>query len=314
MRRQIRLFLRLLGPAIFLGILYWYVDLQEFKIFLGNLKWSYFWVSLAVVPALVLVRTLRWKIILSTWGIHHPLWRYFKIYFVEMVAVMVVATVGTFIKAFYLKSEHGLLRPGLSIVADKFFDYLLPFFFGLASAFLVWLEIGANTSLVIIFAVVLMMFFPARKTVLIFNRHLVPNRLRTLFHTHNRDVNEYLADIYQALDFRNYALSVLGFVLYFFAIYFLSLGINLTLSFSQMVMILSITTLFSVIPVSFLGVGAQDVGFLYVFQLFNYRPEDAVLFSLALLFLRLAILLLGAIFWMINPPPLAGRISEQAIS
>ncbi len=69
--------------------------------------------------------------ILSNYDISYTIWQCFKIYFVEMVAIMVVATVGTFAKAVYLKRDgHGLLLPVLSIMAEKYYDYLLPLIFG----------------------------------------------------------------------------------------------------------------------------------------------------------------------------------------
>ena len=43
-----------------------------------------------------MIRSYRWKKILAQYNIPYSLWQCFKIYFVEMLAVMVVAVVGNF--------------------------------------------------------------------------------------------------------------------------------------------------------------------------------------------------------------------------
>ena len=134
-----KIYLRLLGPLIFIIILYFYVDLNELKKIFSVLRWRYFGISLALVPPLILLRSSRWRRILINYDISYSRWQCFKVYFVEMVAVMIVAVVGTFSKAVYLKRDgYGLLRPILTIIIEKYYDYLLPLIFGIISVFLVW--------------------------------------------------------------------------------------------------------------------------------------------------------------------------------
>jgi uncharacterized membrane protein YbhN (UPF0104 family) len=85
----------------------------------------------------------------------------------------------------------------------------------------------------------------------------------------------------------------------------LTKGLNLELSFFQVVLIMTITSLITLIPISFLGIGTRDVGLLAVFNFFGHTPEQAVALSMALLLLRIAIVFMGSIFWFIDPPPLA---------
>ena len=86
-------------------------------------------------------------------------------------------------------------------------------------------------------------------------------------------------------------------------IYYLSNGLNLELSFFQVVLIMTITSLITLIPISFFGIGTRDAGLLVVFKWFGYAPEQAVALSMALLLLRIAIVCMGSIFWFIDPPP-----------
>jgi uncharacterized membrane protein YbhN (UPF0104 family) len=67
---------------------------------------------------------------------------------------------------------------------------------------------------------------------------------------------------------------------------------------------MTITSLVAMIPISFLGIGTRDAGLLAVFKWFGHTPEQAIALSMALLSLRIAIVLMGSIFWLSDPPPL----------
>ena len=111
--------------------------------------------------------------------------------------------------------------------------------------------------------------------------------------------------IHDMLGFKIYIFSVGAFGLYFISIYFLTRGLNLELTFFQVVLIMTITSLITMIPISFLGIGTRDAGLLAVFSFFGHTPEQAVALSMALLVLRIAIVFMGSIFWFADPPPLA---------
>jgi uncharacterized membrane protein YbhN (UPF0104 family) len=124
---KLKFLLRLTGPLIFIILVYFYVDLREFKKIIFAIHWPLFVLSAAITPVLVYIRSLRWWIILTGYGMAYSSWQCFKIYFVEMVVIMVVATVGTLAKVIYLKRDgYGLLQPILTVLTDKYYDYLLP--------------------------------------------------------------------------------------------------------------------------------------------------------------------------------------------
>jgi uncharacterized membrane protein YbhN (UPF0104 family) len=232
-------------------------------------------------------------------------------YFVEMVVIMVVATVGTFAKVIYLKRDgYGLLQPILTIITDKYYDYLLPLIFGVASVFLVWLKLDADVGLVIFSLATGLAFFPARRACLLLSSGMIPNRLKALLFKKVGNIEEHLAHIYDTLNFRIYVYSVAAFGLYFASIYFLAKGLHLELSFFQVVLIMTITSLIAFIPISFFGIGTRDAGLVAVFSFFGHSPEQAVALSMALLLLRIAVVFMGSLFWFIDPPPL-GEMKEQ---
>jgi uncharacterized membrane protein YbhN (UPF0104 family) len=303
---KLKFFLRLIGPVIFFILLYLYVDARVLiKVLLAS-KWTFFILSLALIPPLIFIRSIRWRIILSKYDITYTKWQCFKIYFVEMVAIMVVATVGTFAKAVYLKRDgHGLLLPLLSILAEKYYDYLLPLIFGAISVFLVWMNLGSNIGLGLFIFITCLAFIPARKVCLLVSPRFFPKRFKELLVKKGWKINEHLQKIHDILNFKIYIYSIGAFGLYFISIYFLTKGLNLELSFFQVVLVMTITSLITLIPISFLGIGTRDAGLLAVFNFFGHTPEQAVALSMALLLLRIAIVFMGSIFWFVDPPPIA---------
>ena len=176
-----KLCLRLIGPLIFIILFYVYIDATVLIKVLRASKWSFFILSLALVPPLLFLRSIRWQIILSKYDISYTKWQCFKIYFVEMVAIMVVATVGTFAKAAYLKRDgHGLLLPLLSILAEKYYDYLLPLIFGVISVLLVWIKLDSDIGLILFILLTCLAFIPARKACLLLSPRFFPKRLKEL--------------------------------------------------------------------------------------------------------------------------------------
>lgn len=302
---KFKLFSRLLGPAIFVFILYAYVDFNEFKDILAIIEWRFFLMSIAFIPPLIVLRSNRWRGILVEYGVFYTRWQCFRIYFVEMVAIMIVATVGTFAKAFYLQRDgYGLKRPMLTILIDKYYDYLLPLIFGCISVFLAWTEVGSGFGLLIFTTITCLAFFPARRTVWLLSPRMLPKNLNAFFINKGWNLRDHLTQIYNALNFKTYMHSVTAFGIYFLCIYFLSLGLKIELDFFQVILIMTITSLVAMIPISFLGIGTRDAGLLAVFKWFGHTPEQAIALSMALLLLRIAIVLMGLIFWLSDPPPL----------
>ena len=298
--------LRLIGPLIFIILVYVYVDLQELKKIILAIQWPFFGISAAINPLLVYIRSQRWRIILKGYGIDYSPRQCFSMYFVEMVVIMVVATVGTFAKVIYLKRDgHGILRPILTVITDKYYDYLLPLIFGIASVLLVWLKVDSTVGLALFVLATIMGYFPARQACLLLSAPFVPTRLKTMFFKKEWKIEAHVAHIFDALTFRIYLFSVAAFGLYFASIFFLTVGLGLGLSFFKVVLIMTITSLIAFIPISFMGIGTRDAGLIVVFSFFGYSPEQAVALSLALLLLRIAVVSMGSFFWFINPPPLA---------
>ena len=300
-----KFFLRLLGPLIFAFIILFYVDVDKLIGIMVILDWRYFVLSLVFIPPLILIRSYRWKKILALYNISYSLWQCYKIYFVEMLAVMVIAVVGTFVKIFYLKRDgYGLLHPALSICIDKYFDYILPLIFGLIAIFSVWLNPLPFVGLAIFVFATLISFIPLKKLMVVLSTRFFVGQFNRLFKNKNWDLGDHIEQMQQFLNFEIYIYSVVAFGLYFVSIFFISVSLHIGLNLFQVVLIMTLTSLIAFIPISFLGIGTRDASLVVVFKWFGYSPEHAIALSLTLLLMRIAIVAMGSIFWLIDPLPL----------
>ena len=167
-----------------------------------------------------------------------------------------------------------------------------------------WAQISAGFGWLIFITATGLAFFPLRKSVLLLSPRMLPKNLSVSFIKKGLDIKENLAKIYDALNFKTYLYSVIAFAIYFLCIYFLSEGLRIELGLFQVILIMTMTSLVAMIPVSFLGIGTRDAALLAVFKWFEHTPEQAIALSMALLLLRIAIVLLGSMFWLADPPPI----------
>jgi uncharacterized protein (TIRG00374 family) len=303
---NLKLLARLLGPAIFVVILIFFVDTARLKHVWEFLAYPYLGLSLLTVPFIVAVRSFRWQKVLAVFDIDYSVWQCFRYTFVEMIAVALVSSAGPFIKTFYLRRDGaGFGDAVLSIFSDKAFDLLLPLMFGAFSAVSLYFHLDSDKGLLILILLLYALYKPVQRV----GVRILPKALSKRFKPHasgeGRIFQLHYRRILTALSYRSYALSIIGFLLYFLSIYFLNLGLGFNFSYSQIVCIMALTSLITAIPISFLGIGTRDAALIAVFSWYGHSVEEAIMLSIGLLLLRLSIMLLGAVFWFMDPPPLA---------
>lgn len=90
-------------------------------------------------------------------------------------------------------------------------------------------------------------------------------------------------------------LLIITWFVYFLGRYFLLMSLQIPLSFFNMIACVSLSTLFSLIPVSFNGIGIRDVSMIYLFSFYKLTIEQAVVFSMTGLLIDMVIVSFGYI-------------------
>ena len=298
--------IRLLGPALFIIILLFFIDPAQLKQAWRSLRYDYLGWSLFTVPFIVAIRSIRWQRVLTAYGMPYPAWTCFKYNFVEMIAVAIVSGAGSLIKTFYLRRDGYRFSTAIfSIFSDKAFDYLLPLLFGIFSVVTLYFNIEPDKALLAFLAMIAILFRPIQMVGVSIFPKTIPRRLKEKMSNKQWRFEHRFQQSVTAMDYRAYLLSTGGFLLYYLSIYFLNIGLGIDFGFSQIVCIMALTSLIAAIPISFMGIGTRDAALIVVFTWYGRSAEEAVSLSLGLLLLRLSIMLMGAIFWYIDPPPLS---------
>ena len=298
--------IRLLGPVLFVVILLFFIDPVQIIQAWHSLRYDFLGWSLLTVPFIVAVRSIRWQRVLAAYSMPYSVWTCFKYNFVEMIAVAVISSAGSLIKTFYLRRDgYRFSKAILSIFSDKAFDFLLPLLFGIFSAVSFYFNLNTDNALLVFLVILAVLFKPVQMTGVSIFPKTIPKRLKEKMADKKWRFDHHFQQIVTALDYRSYLLSSVGFLLYYLSIYFLNLGLGLNFSFSQILCIMALTSLITAIPISFMGIGTRDAALIAVFAWYGRSAEEAVSLSLGLLLLRLSIILMGSIFWYLDPPPLA---------
>ena len=305
--------IRLLGPVMFVAIFFFFIDPAQIIQAWRSLQYDYVVLSLLTVPLIVAVRSIRWQSVLAAFGMPYPVWTCFKYNFVEMATVAIVSRAGSLIKMFYLRRDgYSFSKSIFSIFSDKAFDYLLPLLFGILSAVSFYFNLDPDNALLGFLLVMALLYKPVHMACVLIFPKMIPKRMKEKISDKKSLFEHYFQQIATALNYRAYLLSASGFLLYFLSIYLLNLGLGLNFSFPQIVCIMALTSLVTAIPISFMGIGTRDAALIVVFTWYGRSAEEAVSLSLGLLLLRLSIILLGSLFWYLDPPPLSELKKRKA--
>jgi len=301
-----KVLLRLIGPVLFLLILLFLIDLDQLRSILQDINMTYFSVAFLLSLLLVFIRSLRWRRILHANNIPYAIFKSFRIYCVEMLAVIIASTVGAFIKVAYLKKDgFGTRESVLSVIADKYYDYTLPFILGATSAGLIVLRQDANTAIITLSIVAVVSFIPLTNLIPFIKstlKRITPSKATAFLAEKQWGLGSSMSEIKGSLTGTTYLLTLTAYTIYYFSVFLLCSGLSIGLTFPQVVMIETFATLVSIIPVGFMGVGTRDAALMAGFHIFGYTFEEAIALSLALLLLRVFLLLFGSIFWLMDPP------------
>jgi uncharacterized membrane protein YbhN (UPF0104 family) len=276
-------------------------------------RWEYFGLSILLIPLSIFIRSIRWKRILKNFGIESSQWEAFKMCILGGVSTALVPSFGSLIKVPYVrKNDIGLAQPVVSLFGEKYLDFALPLIFGIISYILICLNTINWLTLLIIFLLGFVFYKILRLLIKIFYLIII-HRLYNKFFNRHLKIEKHLLDFERVLDFYTYFLSVLelsigGFV----RIYLLVKALGIHFNIVNIVLVTSINSFITFIPISYLGVGTRDVGLMAAFRFFHYSSEEAIALSMTILLSRIIFVFVGSIFWLIDPPPLENLTKKSS--
>lgn len=292
--------LKILGLCIFIFILF-NVDFSEL-LAIWNDSDLYFIIfgGLSII-LLHIIHAIKWKFIMQFLSLQNNLIESIKISWVGMFLGMITpGKLGDILKIYFLDEDNNSTsRAFLSVLIDRISDMAFLVVMGIISGFVLYkwkLSIMQYISIPILVSISLIIIVRFKNNIFLvvqkFLNKYFPFILKIFegfsFIQRWRDINKGITLIV-------FLLLLLKWFLYFASRFLLLISLGISLSFFDMAACVTLSTLFSLLPVSFNGIGTRDVSMIYLFSLFGLKAEQAVSFSMLILFIDVMVISFGYI-------------------
>jgi len=278
---------------------------------ISQIKILYFLSALALVFLLLFIKSVRWNWLLKGQGITYKLGESYIIYLSSLYFGFITpGRLGEFIKAFYIKKDKKVStsRGMSSVILDRLFDM---YFLLLAGVLGLWkFNVLGKLSLTYLFLLVMIVILP----LFFLNRTFMKIPVRALYKMAlirkyeqkiEIRVNDFYDGISELVTFKllpAFFLTCSAYLLFFFQCFLLLRSLGIPINFLDISLMMGVSNLISLMPLSISGLGTRDAVLIYFFSILGYNPEMAVSYSL-LIFLNFFVFggLLGAGAWWMHP-------------
>lgn len=308
-------YLPLLGIFIFVYII---LATGPSKIFgsIKNINLGLFFLALLVIPPLVVLKAIKWQLIIKTYDVDYPLIKAIKAWIVGFaIGVITPGKVGDLSRSLYLKEDEGISlgRSLTTVVIDRLLD---------VSILVIWAIFGISVFMsrfafsgqflivfLVAFVVLILSFFVfsredlLRKILKPFYRALIPEKHQDSLSNH---FNEFYLGFKTIVKDRRKLMTavVLTVFIWFGSIlqyYILVKALNLAVPFWFLMLIVPPTILVEILPISFSGVGTRDATLIFFLSFVAVTAEAAVSLSLTILIIYYIMVAIGFVVWWRNP-------------
>jgi uncharacterized protein (TIRG00374 family) len=259
-----------------------------------------FFIALSIVPLffVIVLRSLRWKVIINATGFDISLKDCFLIwlkgYFLGGVTP---GRVGDLFRAKFLTDKIGISlgKSLMAAVVDRVFDILV--IFGLSAlGILMILQLFGIAVFSLCNLFILLVVFGLCLYILTI-RKLTAKILSPLFNLFvpskfKEKTKIDFDEFYKGLDllkerkrhlFASISVGILSWLVAGYGCYMLALSLSLNISYWYVLISVAISSLIALLPISISGLGTREATFIFLFSIINIVPEEAVSFSLLIL-------------------------------
>lgn len=315
MKRWLSILPPFLGLAIFAWIVY-RTGIDRIATALSPIEPRHLLVFPVIIVFVLIIRGLRWLVLIRTLGIPYSLWRATIVSAIGYFGAAVTpAKVGDAVRAYYLNRDtsRGLGECFLTVFIDRLMDLGTMMLLGVASVLAFSYYYTRLPTLWVILAFVLVML---AILYLSLNRQVMERLLRPLFNLivpsrYKREVSFQMDTFYDALSAygRHPGQTIAAVVLtivYWGSVFLLAIAVvrvlAIDMSLRYIVLVMPLITLMEVLPISISGLGTRDAAAIYFFALVGVGSAQAVGFSLVYVlagtYLTAAV---GFVAWVFRP-------------
>jgi len=225
------------------------------------------------------------------------------------IGLITPGRLGELTKAIYLKKDGCSTGKSLvSVIMDRLSDFVfLIIFIFLGSLF--YLTTLNKTALIMILGI----FIGICLLLLCWKTGLIKWGFKKLFNifipqnyqkSWQINFQEFIND-FKIYNFKNYIvifiITIFSYLFYYIQIYLLAIGLNINIPFFYFALIVTITGLITLIPISISGIGTRDAALILLLAPFAIIKEQAMALSVLILSITVFTSLIGLVYWLIKP-------------
>jgi len=269
-----------------------------------------------LVVAIILVRGIRWRILMRVVDIDYSLWRSAKVWTIGFFAASVTpAKAGDTLRAFYVREDTGRTfgEAFLTVFIDRLWDLMFVLALGVVSVLVFsrfymeipsgWIVLTASLGIAVCVYLATRRALMRRLLKPMFDA-LVPKKYKETFSLNFNTFYDSLA-LYRrdrGAMVAAFLLTVLVWALVFLLAYYITVLFGIDVDLKYVVLIMPIVTLVELIPISVSGLGTRDATVIYFFSVVGISSAAAVGFSIGYLFIGTYLTALaGFLMWLRHP-------------
>jgi glycosyltransferase 2 family protein len=271
---------------LILAVIICKMDTRKYVDLLAGINYFYFLYASLLVLSIYFIKAYRWKLLISSQKIDYSYKNTFLAFTSSnFIAFITPGRLGEFAKVLYLKNDTGVpLSKSLpSVITDRLFDVYCLLFFGIFGIF--YFNIGINIWFIIALTIILItpFFVFSQKLYDIFFTLLSKLPLISGYISKKAGGIENMKKEFQLLININllyaFIISMISYLVLFYAADLLAQSVNLSLRFTDVILVNAVANVLSFLPISVSGLGTREAVFIYFLSKFGYSIEQALIYS-----------------------------------
>lgn len=317
MKKNISFIIKITITAIILVFIYYKAkfNVTGFKEILAGTHPGYYLFSLLGVLIVLGIKSYRWHLLISNEGYTYGPKKAFAAFMAsDAIGIITPGRIGEIARLYYVRqgTNIGFFEAFKTLISDRIFDFFMLGWLGLAGMLYYFKSFGTYSPIEYI-AGVLIAFIVLWAVGIRFLKWLKDTKIGLKIPIFN-----FIYSAFYAVNAKKailmWGLTLLAYFMYFLFSGIIMYSLQLTPTFFDIAMIMSIMSLSTIIPISIAGFGTREATLVLLFAYYGLSSETAISFSL-LHFTAFFLWggLVGLVYWLIMPISL-DRVKEDSKS
>lgn len=275
-------FIRLIGFVIFFYLIA-IIDFLQLRAIIGEIRWHYLIIAEFFWILQILIKSQRWRLINEELDIKIPLLSIIKVRTIAgLLGSVTPGRLGDLIKARFIKNySTSQTLVWIGVILDRVFDLIVIIIFGVISLLILanFVSFKSYLTIAIILLsllIIIILFKYFENLGLIIIKKLVSKEIfSSIISIYQEFLNKFLITFKQLL-LKGVIYTGISFITQCLVILFISYSMGLQIPFLYIAILISISSLVSLLPISIGGIGTREGVYILLLNRVGISIEEAL--------------------------------------